>query len=132
MMRLTVTTPQGVLYNESVDYIVVSSKNNGDFALLKNHAPLISTIDVGYLKLVKDNQHVFTVIINGTLEHQDNVITVIAQEAHVGLNKDSALEHLNQVRQERLDENKRRNVDFLKAEKELKKNIREARASQRN
>ncbi len=131
-MHLIVTTPQGVLYNETVDYVVVSSKNNGDFALLKNHAPLISAIDVGYLKLVKENQQLFTVIINGTLEHQDNVITVIAQEAHVGLNKDSAMDHLNQVRQSRLDENRRRNIDFLKAEKELKKNIREARPSRRS
>ncbi len=130
-MQLTVITPSGVLYNEEVDYIVVSSKNNGDFAILKDHAPIISTIDVGYLKMVKGNDHVFTVIINGVLEQQENFITVIAQEAHVGLEKDSALEHLNKVREERLDENRRRTMDFLKAERELKKNIKKAQASKR-
>lgn len=130
-MKLTVITPSGVLYNEEVDYIVVSSKNNGDFAILENHAPIISTIDVGYLKLVKDQKTVFTVVINGVLEQQDNYINVIAQEAHVGLNKDSAMEHLNAVRKERLEENRRRTMDFLKAEKELKKSIKEAQASKR-
>ena len=130
-MKLTVITPSGVLYDETLDYIVVSSKNNGDFAILENHAPIISTIDVGYIKMVKDQKHVFTVIINGVLEQQENFITVIAQEAHVGLNKDSAMEHLNAVRQERLEENRRRTMDFLKAEKELKRNIKEARASKR-
>jgi F-type H+-transporting ATPase subunit epsilon len=130
-MQLTVITPSGVLYNEEVDHIVVSSKNNGDFAILKDHAPIISTIDVGYLKMVKGNDHVFTVIINGVLEQQENFITVIAQEAHVGLEKDSAMEHLNKVREERLDENRRRTMDFLKAEKELKKNIKKAQASKR-
>ncbi|MFW5841879.1 MAG: ATP synthase F1 subunit epsilon [Bacillota bacterium] len=130
-MQLTVITPSGVLYNEEVDYIVVSSKNNGDFAILKDHAPIISTIDVGYLKMVKENEHVFTVIINGVLEQQENFITVIAQEAHVGLEKDSAMEHLNKVREERLDENRRRTMDFLKAERELKKNIKKAQASKR-
>jgi F-type H+-transporting ATPase subunit epsilon len=130
-MRLTVINPNGVLYNEDVDYIVVSAKNNGDFAILNNHAPIVSTIDVGYLKLVKDDQIVYTVIINGVLEQQDNLINVIAQEAHVGLNKDSAMEHLNQVRKERLEENRRRTIDFLTAEKELKKSIKEAKASKR-
>jgi F-type H+-transporting ATPase subunit epsilon len=130
-MQLTVITPSGVLYNEEVDHIVVSSKNNGDFAILKDHAPIISTIDVGYLKMVKGNDHVFTVIINGVLEQQENFITVIAQEAHVGLEKDSAMEHLNKVREERLDENRRRTMDFLKAERELKKNIKKAQASKR-
>ena len=130
-MRLIVITPNGVLYNEDVDYVVVSSKNNGDFAMLNNHAPLISTIDVGYLKLVKDKDTVFTVIINGTVEQQDNVITVIAQEAHIGMNKDSAMQHLNEVREERIEENRKRNIDFLKAERELKKNIQEARPNKR-
>lgn len=130
-MKLTVITPSGVLYDETLDYIVVSSKNNGDFAILENHAPIISTIDVGYIKMVKDQKFVFTVIINGVLEQQDNFITVIAQEAHVGLNKESAMDHLNAVRQERLEENRRRTMDFLKAERELKKNIQKAQASKR-
>ncbi len=130
-MKLTVITPSGVLYNEDVDYIVVSSKNNGDFAVLENHAPIISTIDVGYIKMVKEQSHLFTVIINGVLEQQDNFINVIAQEAHVGLNKESAMDHLNQVRHERLEENRQRTMDFLKAERELKKSIREAQASKR-
>ena len=130
-MKLTVITPSGVLYDETLDHIVVSSKNNGDFAILENHAPIISTIDVGYIKMVKDQKFVFTVIINGVLEQQDNFITVIAQEAHVGLNKESAMDHLNAVRQERLEENRRRTMDFLKAERELKKNIQKAQASNR-
>ncbi len=130
-MKLTVITPSGVLYDETLDYIVISSKNNGDFAILENHAPIISTIDVGYIKMVKDQKHVFTVVINGVLEQQDNFVTIVAQEAHVGLNKDSAMDHLNAVRQERLEENRRRTMDFLKAEKELKRNIKEAKASKR-
>lgn len=130
-MRLNVIAPGGVIYDEYVDYITISSKNNGDFAIMHDHAPVISTIDVGYLKMVKDNNHIFTVIINAVLEQRENIINVIAQEAHVGLNKDSALEHLNEVRKERLEENRRRTMDFLKAERELKKSIKDAKASKR-
>ncbi|MFW5894603.1 MAG: F0F1 ATP synthase subunit epsilon [Bacillota bacterium] len=128
-MNLIVFTPEGELYNETLDYVVVSSKNNGEFAILDNHAPLISTIDVGYVKMVKGNDHVYSVVINGALENRDSTVHIIAQEAHIGLNKDSALEHLNAVRKERLEENRKRTQDFLKAERELKKNIKEAKAS---
>ncbi len=130
-MKIVVITPSGELYNEEIDYIVVSSKNNGDFAVLKDHAPLISAIDVGYIKLVKENKHVFIVVINAALENQDNTINVIAQEAHVGRDKDNAMQHLDEVRKSRLEENRRRTQDFLQAEKELRRNIREAQASKR-
>lgn len=127
-MKITVTTPRGELYNEEVEYVVVTSKMNGEFAIMKDHIPIISTIDTGYVKIVKEERELFTVIINGVVEHANNVVSVIAQEAHVGMNKESAMDHLNTVRKERLEENKRRNVDFAKAERELKKSVKDAKA----
>jgi len=127
-MIISVVTPQGELYNENLDYVVVSSKMNGEFAIMKDHIPIISSVDIGYVKMVRDTKELYTVIINGVVEHNNNIINVIAQEAHVGLSKDSALEHLNTVREERIRENKRRNVDFAKAERELKKNVKDAKA----
>ncbi|QMS85429.1 ATP synthase F1 subunit epsilon [Candidatus Xianfuyuplasma coldseepsis] len=127
-MKISVVTPHGELYNEDIEYVVVSSKMNGEFAIMKDHIPIISSVDIGYVKMVRDGKELFTVIINGVVEHNNNIINVIAQEAHVGLSKDSALDHLNTVREERIRENKRRNVDFAKAERELKKNVKEAKA----
>lgn len=129
-MKITVVTPQGELYNETLDYVVITSKMNGEFAIMKGHIPIISTIDTGYVKMVRDEKEIYVVIINGVIEHQNDIVNVIAQEAHVGLSKDSALEHLHTVREERLAENKRRNVDFAKAERELKKNVKDAKGGQ--
>lgn len=127
-MKISVVTPHGELYNEDIDYVVVSSKMNGEFAMMKDHIPIISSIDIGYVKMVRGEKELYTVVINGVVEHNNNIINVIAQEAHVGLSKESALDHLNTVREERIQENKRRNVDFAKAERELKKNVKEAKA----
>ncbi|MBU1020905.1 MAG: hypothetical protein KJ847_06780, partial [Firmicutes bacterium] len=88
----------------------------------------ISTIDTGYIKIVRGEKAIYTVVINGVVEFQKNIVNIIAQEAHVGMNKDSAMDHLNTVREERISENKRRNVDFAKAERELKKNVKDAQA----
>jgi F-type H+-transporting ATPase subunit epsilon len=127
-MKISVVTPHGELYNEDIDYVVVSSKMNGEYAILKDHIPIISSIDTGYVKMIRGEKELFTVVINGVVEHSNNIVNVIAQEAHVGLSKDSAMDHLNTVREERLAENKRRNVDFAKAERELKQNIKKAKA----
>lgn len=127
-MKISVVTPQGELYNETIDYVVVTSKMNGEFAIMKDHIPIISTIDTGYIKIVRNEKSIYTVVINGVVEFQKNIVNIIAQEAHVGMNKDSAMEHLNTVREERISENKRRNVDFAKAERELKKNVKDAQA----
>jgi F-type H+-transporting ATPase subunit epsilon len=129
-MKINVVTPSGELYNENIDYVVVSSKMNGEFAILKDHIPVISSIDVGYVKMVRDEKELYTVIINGVVEHSNNIINVIAQEAHVGMSKTSAMDHLNTVREERIEENRRRNFDFAKAERELKKSIKKAKAGQ--
>ena len=127
-MKISVVTPRGELYSEEVDYVVVTSKMNGEFAIMKNHIPIISTIDTGYVKIIRDEKELFTVVINGVVEFQNNVCNVIAQEAHVGMNKISAMDHLNTVREERIQENKRRNVDFLLAEQDLKKSVKESKA----
>mgnify|MGYP000043847977 FL=1 len=127
-MKITVVTPQGELYNEDVDYVVVTSQMNGEFAIMKGHIPIISTIDIGYVKMVRGEQKLFTVVINGVVEHQKDIVSVIAQEAHVGMSETSALDHLVTVRKERLEENKRRNVDFVQAERELKRNVKQAGA----
>ena len=127
-MKITVVTPQGELYNETVDYVVVQSQMNGEFAIMNDHIPIISTIDTGYVKMVRGEKRLYTVVINGVVEHQNNVVNVIAQEAHVGMSETSAMDHLNTVRKERLEENKRRTVDFVQAERELKKNVKEAKA----
>ncbi len=127
-MKVNVVTPSGELYNEDVDYVVVSSQMNGEFAILKDHIPIISSIDKGYVKMVRGEQELFTVIINGVVEHNNNIVNVSAQEAHVGMSKESAMDHLNTVREERLEENRKRNFDFAKAERELKKNIKKAKA----
>jgi len=129
-MKISIVTPQGELHSAEVDYAVITSKMNGEFAIMKNHIPIISTIDTGYVKMVTGEEKLYAVVINGVVEHQDNIINVIAQEAEVGLDEDKAMAHLESVRAERLAENKRRNVDFAKAERELKKNVKEGKAGQ--
>lgn len=127
-MRIIVSTHQGNLYNEEVDYIAIHSQTDGGFAIMENHIPVVTVIDEGYVKLVKGNDVLYVVVIGGILEFHDNQAVVLVQEAHIGKSKESAKEHLLIVRKERLEKNRQESVDFTQKEQELRQHLKNANA----
>jgi F-type H+-transporting ATPase subunit epsilon len=128
MLKISIVTPDGELYNETVDSIVVSASNNGDYGILSDHVPIISTIDTGYIKLEQKDLVYYVVIINGVVENHHNKITVIAQDAFIGDSEKDAMKNLLDIRKSRIEENRKRNVELAKAEKELLKQIKQTGA----
>ena len=122
-MNISIVTPDGELYKEIVNSVIISSSNNGDYEILPNHIPIVSSIDTGYIKLCQGDLVYYVVIINGIVEFHDNQIRVIAQDAQIGKSSEKAMENLQQIRKARIEENKKRNIELAKAEKELQKQI---------
>ncbi len=127
MMKFLVSTHQGKLYDEELDYVVVHTEDN-EFALMKDHIPLVCVISNGYVKMVRGTDIFYLALSNGFLEYKDNVIQIIAQEAHIGVDEVSAKKHLMEVRKERIEQNKKESADFTKQESELVENLRKAKA----
>jgi F-type H+-transporting ATPase subunit epsilon len=122
-MNIVIVTPDGELYNEEVDSVIISSSNNGDYEILKDHVPIVSTIDTGYIKLTLGKMIYYVVVINGVVENINNKISVVSQDAFIGKSKESALKNLTEIRNVRTEENKKRNIELEKAERELKRQI---------
>lgn len=127
MMKFLVSTHQGKLYDEELDYVVVHTDDN-EFALMKDHIPLVCVIQNGYIKMTRGQDIYYLALSNGILEYKDNVITVIAQEAHIGYDEERAKKHLLEIRKARLEQNKKESADFTKQESELVENLRKAKA----
>lgn len=127
MMKFLVSTHQGKLYDEELDYVVVHTEDN-EFALMKDHIPLVCVISNGYVKMVRDTDIFYLALSNGILEYKNNIIQIIAQEAHIGVDEKSAKGHLIEVRRERIEQNKKESADFTKQESELVENLRKAKA----
>jgi len=127
-MKISIVTPDGELYNETVNAVIVSASNNGDYELLTDHLPIVSTIDTGYIKLQQDKLIYYVVIINGVVENHHNKINVIAQDAFIGESKEEAMNNLMVIRENRIEENRERNIQLAKAEKELLKQIKQTGA----
>ncbi len=126
-MKIVVSTHQGTLYNEEIDYFTVH-KTDGDFGVMKDHIPVIAVMDEGYVKIVRGSDEYYIVIINGILDYHDNLATILVQEAHIGRDAESAKKHLLDVRNARLDKNRQESVDLTRKEKEIRDNIAKSKA----
>lgn len=135
-MKVIVKTHSGLVfaknisYKEDVDYVTVYSKKTGEFGILDNFVPTICFIKEGYLYLRKDANEAYIVINNGLLEYNNKILTVLAREAHVGKTKERAKEIMLEVRNERLNENRKSQIDYTLLEKELMQTIKKTGAGQ--
>ena len=126
-IKLIVSTHQGKLFDEVCDYVLVKSKA-GEFGVLPNHVALITSFEYGFIKFVQNKKELFLCLQSAVLEFKDNVFTVLAQEAHVGEDMASASKYLEEIRNERLENNRKIEVDLATSEKELLDNIKRAKA----
>ena len=129
-MRIIVSTHQGVLYDEEVEYFVVHDQEDGEYAVLKDHVPVVSVLEFGYVKLVNGKNEIYISIVSGIVEYHDNVATILVQEAESGTNLAEAKKNLEAARKERLERNRQETTDFTQKERELREHIRNSGAGQ--
>ncbi len=82
-IRLEVVTPTGAVVNDEVD-IVNAPGYGGDFGVLANHAPFLSTVKIGLLSYQKGNQRENLMISGGFCEVSNNKITFLVESAEYG------------------------------------------------
>jgi len=127
-MRIICSTHQGVIYNDELDYIVIHNNIEGEFTIMQDHVPIVSVMDSGYIKLVRDKDELFIVVTSGIIEFHDNVASILCQEAQIGKTSASAMTHLKETRKEHFEKNKIENVESTKKEQELYENIKNSGA----
>ncbi len=127
MLKITVVTPNGTLFDSEVDYVVVDG-NAGQMGILENHVPVVVPVREGFLKLVKDEIESFYYMSGAILELNNNIVSVIAQEATSGDTVEESKKNFSDMRKKLKEENRQRLIDFTKLEKELAKSIKESKA----
>ncbi len=90
-MFLEIVTPEATLFSGEVESVSVPGVK-GEFQMLKDHAPIISLLKPGYVKIYgeieleeevqdkfeKQNKGTWLAINSGTIELKDNKIIVLA------------------------------------------------------
>ena len=80
-MLLEIIAPDQNLYSGEVDLVQVPG-SKGSFQILRNHAPLISTLEQGRIKIVDvKGGTTFFEVNGGVIEVKNNKIIVLAETA---------------------------------------------------
>ena len=82
-IHLEVVTPTGPVISDDVD-IVTAPGVGGEFGVLANHAPFLSTIKTGTLSFKKDKQVKYLMVSGGFSEVSNNRITFLVESAEFG------------------------------------------------
>jgi len=78
-MVLEILTPDKSIYSGKVKLVKLPG-TKGTFEILKNHAPIISTLEKGTIKVVEENgNELFFDVDGGVAENKDNKIIVLAE-----------------------------------------------------
>lgn len=78
-MLLEIITPDKNIYSGEVTSVQLPG-SIGSFAILKNHAPIISTLEKGKIKVVEQSgQILFFEVEGGIVENKDNKIIVLVE-----------------------------------------------------
>lgn len=77
-MNIEIITPDTTIY-QGVAELVQLPGIDGSFEILNNHAPLISALKQGKVKIKKDGKEEFFDIKGGVIEVLDNKILILAE-----------------------------------------------------
>lgn len=77
-MYLEIITPDKKVFTGKVNVIQVPG-SKGLFEVLEYHAPIISTLEKGRIKIVEGNTESFFQIQGGVIEVKDNHVIILAE-----------------------------------------------------
>ena len=88
-LLLEIVTPERLAYSDQVDSVVVPGVE-GELGVLPHHAPLVSTLGVGELRIRKGGSEEFFAIVGGFLQVRPDKVVVMAETADVASEIDVA------------------------------------------
>jgi len=130
---LEVVTPKGAIVSEEVD-IVTAPGFAGEFGVLANHAPFLSTIKIGTLHYKKDGTEQELMVSGGFCEVSNNKISFLVESAERGheIDADRALQAKERAEKRILQAREQQaKIDRTRAEAALQRALARLKIAQR-
>ncbi len=96
-IQLEIVTPERLAYSDTVDSVVLPG-SEGELGVLPHHAPLVSTLGIGELRIRKGGQEESFAIVGGFLQVRPDKVVVMAETADMASEID--LEKAQEARRE--------------------------------
>jgi F-type H+-transporting ATPase subunit epsilon len=118
-LKVEIVTAERLVYSEEgVDRLIVPGVE-GELGVLTLHAPLLTMIQPGVMRIVKEGDEVDMAITGGFIEVRDNRVTILADSAERAEEIDEARAEEARRRAQRLLEEREAEVDLARAEASL-------------
>jgi F-type H+-transporting ATPase subunit epsilon len=97
-LNVRVITPDKVVWDAMAEELILPS-STGQLGILTDHAPLLTALDIGVMKLKSDAGWTSIVLMEGFAEVEDNKVTILCNGAEEGSSIDlkTAQEELEKV-----------------------------------
>lgn len=120
-IQLEVVTPERPVVSEAVD-LVVATSTEGEFGVLPNHAPLLTTLTAGELRYRAGDKQESLAVLGGFAQVADNKVTILADAAEKAREIDlDRAQRARERAEKRLAAARLEEVDFVRAEAALKR-----------
>ena len=86
-IHLEIITHEKVVYKNDVD-AVYSPGINGEFGILYNHIPFMTTLKIGVTKVLNNGEYEFISTLGGIFKVKNNSVIILADEAERGADID--------------------------------------------
>lgn len=82
-MHLKIITHEKVVFDDNVDEIYTKT-TDGEMGILKNHVPVMTALDIGVTKAIKDNQPILFTTMGGVLQFKEDEALILTTTAERG------------------------------------------------
>jgi F-type H+-transporting ATPase subunit epsilon len=89
-LNVRVITPDKVVWDANADEIILPS-STGQLGILGDHAPLLTALDIGVMRLKTSNDWTSIVLMEGFAEVENNKVTILCNGAEEGNSIDATL-----------------------------------------
>ncbi len=96
-IRLEIVTPEKLAYSDDVDSVILPG-SEGELGVLPHHAPLLSMLGAGELRVRKDGTEESFAIVGGFVQVRPDKVVVMAETADLAAEID--LERAEEARRE--------------------------------
>ncbi len=121
-IKLEIVTAEAPVYSDSVD-MVIAPGTMGEVGILPQHAPLLTTLKVGEIRVKKDGDEYAMFVEGGFMEVLPDSVTILANTCERAEDIDEAKAHEAKARAEELMKNRGTKKDFIEAEQELHRSL---------
>jgi len=130
-LHLEIVTPERVAYEDDVD-MVICPGSEGELGILPHHAPLLSTLGFGELRIRKGGSEEYFAIAGGFVQVRPDKVVVMAETADLASEIDlEAAQAARREAERALEEGFTESADLARARASMERALLRIRVSER-